>query len=880
MADSESTVRITIEVDDSAVDTAISSISELQDTTATVTIEADTSDLDQAVIPFDELDGKTVTPTVDAQETQSGKEVTTAIKTIAAIDVIRFAIDIVGTALDFVKAWASFGVGPILDAEAGMARFGAQTGVTGDALAQMDDMIRNIFFDDLGQSVDEVTNVAIAAQQLHLPVEEATRAALTFTHTFSDQSSITAITTMGTLLQTNMVDTMQHAADLITVFFQQGGNKGGDALSTINSYAQSWKDMGLTLPQALSAITSLTTGGVDSAGDAARMIQSLDDALTAAAANPTGAQAKMLDLLNLENPKDAGEAMGAEFLNAFADAITNAPSDVQDAATGLLMGKGGKKFTGAVEGLNTELSPYQAYIDAAAKAAEEIDNTLSGAWDDFTKELQGTVSDFLSSEAIDIPGKIAALKTGLQDALAVLQGGGDLEEALTVGLKPIGWDDEFQKLEAVFGNFVISLLDIVAGIQELGGHTEAAAATRAEQTRLAQQQLAFNLKIANPDEIATDIQNAVDRGVTPGGITDAIGTAVSELVSKGALDQAQALVNQFATQKQAVVSSYDLFGNQADKMTIPITPEMTDADIQAATDAAQAKLLAKGGLGWTTSVEIDDVTVDPDAVQAMQDEINAAALQTKALGNQQTPTSTVNATSTTSTPGLISPETLALQSTEAEKATAKLNDFSSGVTASKDATVEASTATADLTAKTTSAVTATYDHGRVLQVATNAVEVSTQAMDLQALASSDLGKDLYSALVQMQALSDSTHDFAANAALANQTMRDAASAASSAGSSGDTTAHPGKKASGGTFSGLSWVGEEGPELISTDTSLAVLNSRTSAAIMAALSGAAGRGSTTNYGGNKNVNLTQINNVQSMAQADALGYRTAETIRGV
>jgi len=83
-----------------------------------------------------------------------------------------------------------------------------------------------------------------------------------------------------------------------------------------------------------------------------------------------------------------------------------------------------------------------------------------------------------------------------------------------------------------------------------------------------------------------------------------------------------------------------------------------------------------------------------------------------------------------------------------------------------------------------------------------------------------------------------------------------------------------KKTEGGRIQGGEnvLVGENGPELITANTNMAVLNNRTTRAIMGGMSG--GGGSTTNI----YVNTTQ--NIANEAQASAYGYELGKQIRGM
>lgn len=499
------------------------------------TATIDDSDAEQTLSDLDETD---VEPEVDPKMTDEGKQVANDVKFLASMKKIEIAIDFGQKAFDFITKVGEVTVGPLLDVEDAVARINAQTG---EAIPGLDEMVKSIRFDDLGDSVDQIADVIIQAKALGAPIDEATRAALTFTHTWRDQDPSETLKTLNALVGSGLAKNFAEAGDLMTVAMQNGANKGNDLLAVVQANSQSWADMGLNGAQAMATITSLQNAGVDSASDAAKMVQTFDDALTAAAADPNSQQAKLLKLMGIDNPKDAGEAIGAETLDGFVEAFKNLPTDQQDLVSGTFFGKGGKKFTGAIEGLETESDPFKDMKDAAEDAATEIDNTLRGAIDDFVLKINEKVSELLSSESLDIPDKIEDMKKGLQDALDVIASGGTVGEALEVALNIPGFNDSVNRFEASIGNFVISVLEIIASVQDFLGKDSSG--TRRQITQAEREQLPFNLKVANADELAGEIQTAVDRGLSTSDIKKATDTALGEMLAGGQLDKAQALVD-------------------------------------------------------------------------------------------------------------------------------------------------------------------------------------------------------------------------------------------------------------------------------------------------------------------------------------------------
>lgn len=566
----ESGIKLVIETGDaeSTVSELMSQLDDLQGQTYTASfeVEADASQAEEALadLPLEggnvdftidveqtgddlsdlPVDGETIETPVDIKPTQTTTTFLDKIQTWAVNKTLDLVWNITGSAVEFLASLPEKAITPILDLGDAVAEVGAKTG---GAIPNASELINKIFYSDIGRSKEEVGKMIIAANGLKLPIEEAVTAAGTFTHTWSDVDSIQAINTFGTLLKTNLVGSMQEASDLMTVFFQNSGDKAGDALQVVEANAESWANMGLTGKEALSTITTLLEGNVDSASNAAKMIQTLDDALTNAAADASSPQAKLLRQMGLENPKDDGKAMGADFIDGFAEAFTTLPADQQDLASGLLFGKGGKKFTGALEGMSAKSDIFKNITDAAELAAKEIDNSLRGAIDDFVLEANKKMQEFLSSKAIDLPGKIDKLRNGLQSGMDALAKGGTLSEALTVALKPIGFDDEFQVLEKILGNFVIAILQAVSFLQSLDPANWAAkAGTDALIAKQGATQLAFDLKIANPDDVAMDIATATSRGLSQSKITDVVSGVITQLIKDGTQDslaQAQLLVD-------------------------------------------------------------------------------------------------------------------------------------------------------------------------------------------------------------------------------------------------------------------------------------------------------------------------------------------------
>lgn len=576
---------LSLEVEMEGWDAAEAAASSLESTLSdlgggvTIDVELDAPDISA----LEDLNDTDISPTIDVQESEDTKGILDGVNFLVALEKIKLIIDVVGTAVNFVADLGALAINPFLDVEDAVARINAQTGT---AIPDLDQLIRDLQAADLGESVEQIADVAIHAQQIGAPMRAAAEAALTFTHTF-DENPETVLDSLNTLVTTHLVPNLQEAADLMTVFFQQGGNVGGDALAVVNSNAQSWADMSLTAAEALSTIDSLQQGTGATATEAAKMLQTFDDAMTAAAADPASEQANILRMMGITNPKDAGEAIGNETIDGFATAFDDLASDQQDLVSGLFFGKGGKKFTGAIEGMTTQNGIFANVVDAAALAATEIDNSLRGAIDDFVLEINTSIARLLSSDELDLPGKIADLKEAFQSAAETLASGGSIGDAMSVGFHIEGVDTALTNIERIFGNLIISLLEIVAFIQDPLGTSDADKGTRAEIATRGQGQLAFDLKVANADEFQTLIDTAVKRGVSQEALSETVRTALDELTSEGNIGQVVDLVNEIIGSEGMTAEDIQLF---KDKYIAPLSGALDEA--VASGDFGLAKKIA------------------------------------------------------------------------------------------------------------------------------------------------------------------------------------------------------------------------------------------------------------------------------------------------
>lgn len=866
----------------SAVSDLMSQLDDLQGATytASVTVEADASEA-QSVLDDLPLSDETVNYTVDAEITgdnvddlpQDGEkadyEVDTTIKegntdtadtlkvlkSINAKETFEMIVNIAGTALDFLKAFEQFSVEPLLDIDDAVAKIKAQTGET---IPNIREIVSGIRYSDLGDSFDQITDIIIKAKQMGVPFEEATRAALTFTHAFTDQDPKAVLDTLNAMVTNKLAPNFKEASDLLTTAFQKGGNRAGDLLSTITKNATAFRDLNIDGKTALGNIVDGLNKGFSSADQVANVFNKIKQNVQNAAGNETSPVNEQLKKLGIPNPAESGKEWGVDFVAAVIKGIQEAP--VSDAEKEKMLGDilgdkfSGKSFSALMQMSPTEAANIFANVKGAADtAAKDADDSLKGAFADFTLGVQQKVQEVLTDKSIDIPGKITKLKEGLQNALDTLAKGGSLSEALTVALKPIGFDDEFQGLESALGNFVIGILQAVAAVQEATGHGTEAAGTRATISGMGAQQLPFDLKVNNPDDVANTIQTAISRGVKPEDIVSGVKTAVDELIASGSKERAQAILDQLKTQG-SVGLQLSGFGANA--------------------QAEVKKQIEGAGLGTLNPDGTVSLTIKPGMSQA--DQAKMAQDLATSLENQ------FGATVIPINQVTVPKETLDNLQKQIDDATAA--QVKENVLNTKDADLSPPLiATKDALDKTKEAATNAYDPltsiGTGADKLGNKARIASPHVDDMVVSIDDTGLSAMVATVQMNGFGNSIDVVAGklNSALGAADAVNQQAAQQGAAANPDQTSGP--HAAGGQFAGTSLVGEKGAEIVSSNRGVAVLNNMTTENILAALQNFIPGAINTGKSGNTYI-ANNNNIVNSQAEADSVGYSTARVLRGM
>lgn len=616
------------------IDAAISDLSGTVD----LKVSVSDSELKTAADLAADLDTST-SMTVNVNDTELS-DAADQIETLTALTAIDLAINISGTALSFFESLGRFsGVGGILELDSALATIEARTG---RMIPNAETLISDLYTNGWGESRTEIAGVLSLAGQLQIAQDELGSA----TETAFQVAAVTGqdvndvLNTMDTMVKAGITPSYQAAGDVIVTGFQNGLNKSDDLLDSLGEYATKLGTMRISAGGALAILNSGLEQGVintdfisDSVREFGIRLGDISTDENVAAAFEKLDELSDIDLAASLDAYQAGTISGDEFMQGIFDSIGQA--NTADPATAntvveALFGTQAEDLGAEVWGnLSTDADAAFGDIEGRAETAgNTISDTLGVTVDTFLRNIEQMATDFLSSDAIDLDGKIETFKTQLQTAMATAMNGGTLGETLEVGFGITGVDTALANVSRVFGQFVITLLEIVATIQDPLGINDADKGTRGEITRLATAQLPFDLQVANPDEFDAIFTQAAQRGVSLADMGTALTTALDASVADGDFDRTKEILANIMADAEADPTAVQTL---VDKYNTAIDEAMAASKPPAETDGWWTRLKppaeldgakaftgpsgtgAKGGNWW------DTIEVSPETIASLND---------------------------------------------------------------------------------------------------------------------------------------------------------------------------------------------------------------------------------------------------------------------
>ena len=186
----------------------------------------------------------------------------------------EFSAKVLATTEIVVTAIGGMAVASSMQMESALDGFAASTGTVNEELAEYEDTLKEIYADNYGESFEDIAKSMaeikkqvgdISADEL----KEMTKDALLLRDTFDFE--VNESTRAAKMLMDQFGITGKEAFNLIAQGAQNGLDKNGDLLDSINEYAVHYKQMGYSASQFFNSLKNGTKAGtfsVDKLGDA------------------------------------------------------------------------------------------------------------------------------------------------------------------------------------------------------------------------------------------------------------------------------------------------------------------------------------------------------------------------------------------------------------------------------------------------------------------------------------------------------------------------------------------------------------------------------------------------------------------------------------
>ncbi|MDX2137607.1 MAG: hypothetical protein SF123_05885, partial [Chloroflexota bacterium] len=470
-------ISLTADVEDGELRAADQMVQDIDSATVSIPIDVSDQELTTAQAAVDDLDAETpqIKIGVDSSEVT---DLLTQVRNIAAIDL---AINVVGNLPGYLEQIQNLpGVNAVVDMGAAMATLEA---TTTRMIPNAEQLINGLYVDGWVESREEaarlvgtLANIGVASSDLGDVAVAIERTSTAMEAISGDAPAIADLTNrMQDLVSLGLADNFADAADIITAMSQSGIGISGDALGDLGEFQATFADLDSTAAQMLSTLNTGLQGGSDNMSRLSEGFISFNELLTGAdegfleAIETLDTALPEKGLLQQYDAYKDGQITGMDFMSGVLDAARDyQPTGDQESVNAVLTKIFGSTIAnlGAEAFLNVdpnagEFSDIEGRAEAAANA---VRNTLGKALEELFRMADTEFARFLSSDQIDLDGKIEYLKTRIQEVNSLLGSGMQLDQAIEIAFQIPGFSTGIDRIESILGNFVLMLSDIAASI--------------------------------------------------------------------------------------------------------------------------------------------------------------------------------------------------------------------------------------------------------------------------------------------------------------------------------------------------------------------------------------------------------------------------------
>lgn len=796
----------------------------------------------------------------------------------------------------------------ISDTETQVDRIAA---MTGQEIPNAAGIINNLYSEAWGESRQEIADVIIEMGRLKVAnrdFESTARSAFQVA-AVTGEEPLDILRSMEQLVANELSPSFTAAGDYITRGFQTGLNQSGDFLDSIIEYSSVFKDNSLSAGAFFEILKTGLEGGAyntDYLIDGFKEMTNLSREEISRfqsfgeQTDRTRAFGEM-GLTDEAGAYSAGQITGDQFAAGVLDGLraVEDPAKQRELALAIfsptMVENIGLPNLLAMDLSNSSELPA-AWEGVAANAATVLTDNLNGAIEEFTRLIETELITALD-EAFDLTARMDIAKQQFQDFIAAIRAGEGVGGAIEIAFGIPGVDTALLNIERVFGNLVIAILEAVAFIQDPTGTTDADKGTRGQIAKFAEGQLAFDLQVANLDEVPALLQQAVDRGVSGDAIGNAVVTAAQEAIAAGDIALAARLTRSIdvASQAPLIVMGREFeagatpedikrfLGLEGAEIDAAIAnafagrsegiSQQVAGELETIAENARAAFFTAmegGDIGEALNIagSLDDPALISRASQAASEMFLAAQ---EALNNFDFSTANTLANQ-------LQDPTLIAQATE-------LGDFLRGqfdLAMQEGDLFGAKQLATDLADPTLLAAVEGYKNSIKTSADGASRAVNISADDIKTALNREVN-DMNTQKPAWRSWADSAileiDRIAERILYVNEQMMGLNNELQPGTEGSGIGMGGGGMATGGTATGRTLVGEEGAEYITAAQPAGVINAANTSVLIAALDrfmGGMGGGATTvnNY-----ISLNSTLNAQNQAQTDAYGYRVGKTVRG-
>jgi len=239
----------------------------------------------------------------------SGLIASASVAAVAAIGAV--AVAVTGMAVKFSD-----------DLQGAMNSLQASTGKTNEEMQGLNDAMVAVYNNNFGDSLEDISSVMGNVTQVIGGTAEEIQRVTENAYLMNDVFGIdteSSINTVNSLMQ-NFGITSEEAFNLITIGAQEGANKNGDLIDTLNEYAPAFSNLGLSAGNFTSVLISGAESGafsIDKIGDAVKEFEIRSQDLSensAAAFRRLGLDAEQM-FVNFAEGGEKGAASFSEVIN-------------------------------------------------------------------------------------------------------------------------------------------------------------------------------------------------------------------------------------------------------------------------------------------------------------------------------------------------------------------------------------------------------------------------------------------------------------------------------------------------------------------------------------------------------------------------------------